>query len=237
MPVLCAGALVAVVVAAVWQSNRKDAPPPAAVEAPPPVGRDALARETKARIDELNAIEPGDWAGFDRTAPGRKVLASGDTASRDALVAAEEKWVDDRAVSLRGMQAQLQTLIGLQSLPRESPARVNWYAEVQSVMALQSLDRTDGRFKFARATLFAGAQAAVESEVAAYHATKHFHRAHGIARKHAVDWNATATLLGPNEVAKLDALRKTCAALANPDVPDPDPDGDPDIAPPPRPKQ
>jgi hypothetical protein len=193
--------------------------------------REWFARALKARTEELEKLTAGDWAGFDRTAPARKSLASSDTASRDALIAAEEKWADVSATELLKVQARLKTVNDQRAVP------VNWTAAAKSLMALQSLDSTDGRFKSARQKLFNGARAAVETEIAEYHKTKHFHRAHGIARKHAVDWNATATLLGPDEVAKLDALRKKCAALANPDVPDPDPDGDPDIAPPPRPKQ
>lgn len=225
VPALCAGALVAVVVAAVWQANRKDTPP-AAVDVPKPVDRDALARETKARIDELNTLR-GSWAGFDRTAPARRALAESDTEARAALIAAEEKWV-----------SQLFDGRVLACEPGIPPPPGELYRDREKMLlALPAVDMSEGRFKEARRELFNAAHREVASFVEDYQKTKHFHRAHGIARKHAVDWNATATLLGPDEVAKLDALRKRCAALANPDVPDPDPDGDPDIAPPPRPKQ
>lgn len=229
VPVLCVGAIVALVVGVTWYTNRTFVP---RLEE----DRDTNARETKVRVDELNALKLGDWEGFDRTAPDRKALAEKDSPSRAALIAAEEKWALKHVVELLKVQARLKTVEDDPWGARAKIARVNWHETEKNLLALNSIDRTDGRFKSARQALYNGAQGAIESEIAEYHKTKHFHRAHGVARKHAVDWNATATLLGPDEVGKLDALRKKCAALANPDVPDPDPVSEPDIAPPPRPK-
>jgi hypothetical protein len=58
----------------------------------------------------------------------------------------------------------------------------------------------------------------------------------GLARKHAVEWDATARVLGPDVVAKLDAMRTACAmfaALAEKAAPSPDAI---EVAPPPRTK-
>ncbi len=225
VPVLCVGAIVALVVGVAWRANRTIVPQ---LEA----DRDLNARETKVRVDELNALKLGDWDAFDRTAPDRKALADKDAPSRAALIEAEEKWAATTLAFLWFQDSKNRRNL----LAGERPARTNWRLVEQQLLALNAIDRTDGRFKRTRQNLLDSAHGEVVEDVAAHHAAKHFHRAHGIARKHAVEWNATATLLGPDEVAKLDALRKKCAALAKPDVPDPDPADEPDVAPPPRPK-
>ncbi|MBN9119761.1 MAG: hypothetical protein J0I06_11490, partial [Planctomycetes bacterium] len=169
---------------------------------------EAAAREWLGRAVEARAAELSDGLKgrdlFDRTAPARKALADAFPETRPQLVAAEEGWVGDPAGRLRSIRVYL-----------EPSDRANWSAIEKNILSLNSLDTSAGRFKGARRSLFEAAHEDARSDVAAHLEAGRYDRAFGVARKHAVEWNATAAVLGPDEVRKLDALA-SIAALALP---------------------
>jgi len=185
--------------------------------------RQWLANARSARTDELRKLPPGDWAAFDRTAAGRKALAEAFPECRAGLLQAEDEWV---------REASEWHLTSSSHLPMRSKCR-----QIETdLLALNSLDKSEGRFATARLRLFAVAHDAAQKEVAAHLEAGRYEIAFGLARKHAVDWNATAAILGAEELKKLDKLRETCGffdKLASKAAKPADPA---DIAPEPRPK-
>jgi hypothetical protein len=183
-----------------------------------------LARAVTAKQEELFGLRIRDWEMFDRTAPGRRVLAEAFPECRAELVAAEEDWVELSAVGVTNRDAE-----------REEKGRFpteDWPAIEKAVLALKSLDTGDGRFTRTRRSLFADAHGDVQWMIAAHLKAGRYDLAFGLARRHAVEWNATAAVLGPEELKKLDSLRETCEKLAAKAAP---PDAA-EVAPPPRPK-
>ncbi len=183
--------------------------------------REWIQRARAERDAELRKVPPGDWAGFDRTAPGRQALVEAFGGLRGLLVVSEDAWVNRsvRAI-VAGRKAQ--------------PLRQMCLALEKDVLALQSLNPDDGRFAAARQYLFQQAHEAVQREVTAHLEAGQYDRAFGVARAHAVEWSATATLLG--EAEKLDQLREHCEALARLYEVSAKPAAPTDIAPPPRAK-
>jgi hypothetical protein len=155
-----------------------------------------LIRATQARIDELAKGQAGDWDVFTRTAPGRHAFAAAFPMMRSALVKAEEDW------ALRA------TAPDAASWP-DQPYRVRLRGRETDLLGLKALDTTPGRFKEARRRLFELAHEDVKREVTKYLAAGRDDQVFGPTRAHAVEWNATATILGPEEVKKLDKLRAT----------------------------
>ena len=189
-----------------------------------------IARAVAHRMSELKNLPPGDWEAFDRTAAGRRAITEiGVTIyameARDALARAEEDWVND----------SVEALIERADAADDTPPAGVWRDIEKDILALDSLDTDEGRFKAARRRLFDLAYVSVSAEANRHIKAERYNRAFGVARKHAVEWNATATVLGARDVKKLDALREKCAALVAPDSVDPDGDV-PEIAPPPRTK-
>lgn len=191
--------------------------------------REWLDRAVKARAEELSGV--WDWAGFDRTAPGRKALAEAFPEARSGLMTAEDEWVQMMAfrwVIPRGLPP---------AVPRSPFAPLgttDGRAVEKDILALNSLDRTGERFRSARQSLFVAAHEDTKELIAAHHKAGRYAAAFGLARKHAVDWNAPATVLG--EVKKLDELRNRCEALAKLHENDPEPTEPVEIAPAPRPR-
>lgn len=188
-----------------------------------------IDRATALRRSELDVLPRGDWAAFDRTAPARRALAEIGPAmvaaeTREVLANAENDWVSESVEALVERNGEIGTRAEV------------WRAIEADVLALQSLDAEDDRFKAARGRLFDLAHAAASSVTDRLIQAGRTNAALGVARKHAVEWNATATVLGVRDVRRLDALRERCAALVKPGVADPDPADEPDIAPPPRAK-
>lgn len=164
--------------------------------------KEALA----VRRGELDGAT-GDPVAFDRTAPGRKTLAAAFPDTRAELVKAEEEWAERTAVRLvRDGEAH--------DAKKDPRFPVKWRACYSDLLSVDSLDKDDGRFRWARRTLFAAAHAAAQRSVTAHLEAGRYDDAFGLARKHAVDWNATAAILGEDEVKKLDALRDYCEAFA-----------------------
>jgi hypothetical protein len=183
-----------------------------------------LARAEQAKRDELIQQPQGDWPAFDRTAAGRKVLAKAFPDSLPALVNAEEAWVDESVESL--IEIKLA-----ENHARVPPRAETWRSIEENVRTLESLETSDNRFQSARKRLFDLAHVATQREITAHIQAQRYYLIFGVARKHAVDWDATARVLGADAVAKLDTLRATCAIIDAliPEEP-------PDVAPAPREK-
>jgi hypothetical protein len=182
----------------------------------------------KAKAGELTAA-PGDWAAFDRTAPGRKVLAEAFPASRDSLGDAENEWVYTAVLGQRASPAP--------AVPGGAlPGRTDWRAIEKTVLALPALDTSESRFKKARDPLFTSAHDDAKSAIAAHLEAGRYDLAFGAARKHAVEWSATATVLGTSEVQKLDKLREHCESFAKLYDVSAKPADPAELAPPPRAK-
>lgn len=193
-----------------------------------------IARAVLYRQHELEKLPSGDWLAFDQTAPGRLALAEIGVASfalitREELAKAEEEWVNE----------SVEALVEQQSMRNEGADQVRadvWRAIEKDILALKSLDTSDDRFKAARRRLFDLAYASTLAETGRLIKAGRHNAAWGVARRYAVEWNATAGVLGARDVKKLDALREKCAALVKPGVADPDPADEDNIAPPPRAK-
>jgi hypothetical protein len=186
-----------------------------------------LAVQTK--IDELirgegNRLTGSDWSRFDRTAPGRMALAEAFPETRPALLEAEEEWARKAiALALTPMRPE-------STLPLRETCRTT----LNDLLALKSLDTSDHRLKEARRWLFVIAYSAAQSEAAAHLDAGRYNAAFGVAFGHAVAWNTTAAMLGPQEQKSLDELLghyRYLAALAAKAS-----SAEPDIAPPPRTK-
>ena len=182
-----------------------------------------------AKLDELRKLPLGDWAAFDQTADGRKALADAFPEARDVLVRAENEWVDSAI--------ELTISNNLTPKPGALPTRHTFWNKAHAdVLALKALDAGDGRFRKTRERLFVVAHDAAKAEITARLGAGEYDVAFGVARTHAVAFHSTATILGAEEVNKLDRLRETCeffAVLAAKAVP---PADAPDVAPPPRTK-
>jgi hypothetical protein len=185
-----------------------------------------LDRAVKARTEELSDVPKWDLAGFDRSAPGRKALAEALPECRPEVVRADDEWGRSAALLPAGF--------GLLPYVEGERPPVDWRAVEKNLLALNSLDASDGRFKSARASLFERAHTDTKSLIAAHLDAGRYEQAFGLARKHMVEWNATATALG--EVKKLDALREYCESLARLYDASAKPTEPAEIAPPPRTK-
>lgn len=163
---------------------------------------------------------PGDLAAFERTAPGRKTLAEAFPETRDKLVSLEEA-------------CALKSNLWVTFRRPATPARVDWRGAEKALLALPALDTSETRFKDARGWLFEQAHDDAKGEVAAHLEAGRYDAAFAAARRHAVEWNASAAALGNAEVKKLDALRDYCEAFAKLSEVSA---GAVEVAPPPRPK-
>jgi len=166
--------------------------------------REWLTLAVRTKTEELAKLPRGEWAEFDRTAPGRQMLAAAFPSRYPALVRAEREWVD----------SSVEHLISNHSKPKPDPIPFRqgfWIQTHTDILALKSLDRTGNRFAKTRIRLFTVAHAVAQREVAAHLEAGAYDLAFGVARKHSVEWQAAATLLGPEELKKLDTLRAACA--------------------------
>jgi hypothetical protein len=182
--------------------------------------REWVSRAVGAKVDELVKAH-GDGDAFDRTAPGRKALVEVFPETRDELLTAEEEWGE---VTARGP-------VWLELARGEQP-KADWRGLEKSLLARQAIDTSDARFKKARGELFAFAHDEAQAKAAAHLEAGRYDSAFGVARKHAFEWNATATILG--EQRKLDDFRERYAffaALAASATPPPELI---EVAPPPR---
>jgi hypothetical protein len=149
---------------------------------------------------QLEKVLPGDWAEFNDTAPGRKSLAEAFPHTRNALLLAEAGWVDS--------SAEFIVSNNLTPKPGAKPQPSGFWLDThKDVMALQSLDTSDGRFVQARQRLFKVAHEAAQREVNAHMDANRYGIASAIATRHALDWNSTAVLLGKTETEAIDSLR------------------------------
>jgi hypothetical protein len=189
--------------------------------------REWVQRAVGAKTAELVKIERNlveierTWDAFDRTAPGRKALAEAFPETRAELVSAEEAWASATVLGPVTLQ-----------VPPGSRLWVDWRDLEKALLARPAIDTSDGRFKKIRGELFALAHDQAQWDAAAHLDAKRYDRAFGVARKHAVEWSATAVILG--EQKKLDDFRERYAffaALAANATPSPEVL---EVAPPPR---
>src|SRR5262245_14133829 len=194
--------------------------------------RQWLSNALSAKTRELEKLPQNNWEefseGFNKTAAGRKALAEAFPETRETLLRAETDWVD----------AAVEVIVtnNLSPQPGEPPpARDFWLKTHSEVLALQSLDDSDRRFVKSRLRLFTVAHQTAQRDIIAHLAAGRYEAASNVARTHQVQWDATAALLGGNELAMLAKLRETCkypadlAAKASSTE-------TPEISPPPRPK-
>ncbi|MCS6866280.1 MAG: hypothetical protein RMJ56_09525 [Gemmataceae bacterium] len=188
-----------------------------------------LKRATEKIVNEWRQMPPGDWSAFERTALERRSLVQAFPDIRGELLPAEADWID------RSIQHELERAAQARRTG-EAPRRYFWRELEREVLELPTLDTTEHRFLTSRRRLFEQAHATAQAEAIALLQAGNYTKAHNLARKHAVDWNATAALLGPGELKKLDQLRSLCFffdlmfATIEPPAPA-------EIAPPPRERQ
>jgi hypothetical protein len=154
---------------------------------------------------ELKKLARGDWAAFEHTASGRHALVHASSRSLEPLIMAEEKWVFETIVAvLTEFQDEMNP-----KLKREVCQDLE-----RQLLSLQSLDTSSARFRNARGLLFRTAVNTADSEIKIQLEAKRFEHAYGIARKLAVDWFATAGILGPDQQKRLTELRENCRIQA-----------------------
>jgi hypothetical protein len=201
--------------------------PPASWKPIADTTRQWLRRAVDAKVDELTKAQH-DWDAFDRTAPGRRKLMDAFPETYAELAAAEEEWVQVTVLA----QAWLRIAAG----ERPKPPAGGWLGREKAILSLPSLDTRDVRFKTTREELFRFAHDDAKSSVTAHLDAGRYEQAFGVARKHAVEWSATAAVLGADEVKQLDALRDSCETFARLFEVSAKPTEPADIAPPPRAK-
>ncbi len=167
---------------------------------------------------------PSDWLTFSERASERRKLVNAIPDTRDREIEWEERWVEN----------SVRQLIEL-GLKSEKPvARDHWQRIHEEILALQSVDMSEKRFAKARTQLFAVAHDAAKRQIAKHLQQGEFDLAYGVARVHAVTWDATAAL--SDKQLELHSTRLVCQYLAHIYsnlTPPPDPE---EIAPPPRAK-
>ncbi len=162
-----------------------------------------LQRAIEHHCDKLLQLPARDWSAFERSAIERHNLVQAFPEIRGQLLRAEADWV------ARSVQRELDRVTQAR-LTGEAPRSYFWRELERELLELPTLDTTDQRFLDSRRQLFEHAHATAQAEAIGLLQAGHYAKAHGMARKHAVDWNATATLLGPPELKKLDELRNLC---------------------------
>jgi predicted kinase len=175
---------------------------------------------------ELQAVAPGDWLAFNHNAVARRELVEVAFLADDDLFALETEWVEE---SVRELIAEARK-------STQPVARDHWRRIHADILALQSLDKSEERFAKARTLLFAVAHEQARQQVNDLLQRGQFDLAYGVARAHAVEWDATAAIAGSRLRRELHSLRLVCQYLAHiySDLtPPPDPE---EIAPPPRAK-
>jgi hypothetical protein len=203
-------------------------------EAPVDVAvRQWLSNAVHAKTNELSKLPQKDWEAFcdafNKTATGRKALAEAFPQTRDTLIRAEEDWVD----------STIELIVSNVLTPKPDkapPTREEWLSVHKEVLALKSVDDGDRRFAKARQRLFMVAHQAAQRDIAARFAAGQYEVALGIATSHKVNWDATAAILGANELKLLFELRETCDYFAKLDAVAARPPEAPEVAPPPRTK-
>jgi hypothetical protein len=157
--------------------------------------------------DELQKQPHGDWAAFNRTAPNRQEFVKLFPAARDSLAVTEEEWVN-KSVEWLIAETILAAPVGTRLR-----AEV-WRDMEKEILSLTSLDTSDERFRTARKRLFELAHGARQSEITAHLEAKRYALMFSAARKHALEWDATAKMLGPEALKKIDTLRAACQPFA-----------------------
>lgn len=168
-----------------------------------------IDRAVTARKNELNQLADADWPGFDHTATARHSLANaflrGSYRTPAKLIAAEEEW---------GLKSVTTTLAANYLQMNPKLMRETCSETEKQLLSLNSLDSTPERFRSARELLFRTVLNAANNEVQSHIKSGQFALAYGIARKLAVDWFASAQLLGTKEQQELVTLRENCRRLA-----------------------
>jgi hypothetical protein len=165
-----------------------------------------------ARKNELEMLTPADWDGFNRTSAGRHSLVQAFPKTRDQLISAEQEWVREATISnLRSIQRKPRPSVEMN--PKQT--REVCHETDKHLLALKSLDNSPTRFQEHHKLLFHIAMAAVDGETENHLAVGRADIAYGIARKFAVDWFATAEMLGPNQLKRLEELREKCRDRAD----------------------
>ncbi len=191
--------------------------------------RQWLSNALHAKTHELEKLKPGDWAGFNDTAFGRRTLVEALPDTRATILRAEREWVDSSVDSI--VANNLAPKAGEGPTRREFWKQIHW-----EILALKSLDAEDNRFSQARGWLFKVAHDTAVSEAVAHFGAGDYHLAFGVARTHSVAWSATAAILGPSEEKSLTEFRGTYEffdLLASKSAKPVEP---PETAPPPRTK-
>ncbi|MBA4064185.1 MAG: hypothetical protein C0501_10815 [Isosphaera sp.] len=191
--------------------------------------RDWVGRSVEARVADLRDPAVERLTELERSADARHALAAAFPDTRARLAAAEDEHVLRRVefyVSLpwAGRDADLK-----EATPKE---RREWCGRHRDlILELRSLDATPERFRAARGVLFRAAHEAAREECRTHLAAGRYAAAFGVARAHAVEWFATAEILGPEEQRDLAGLRDGYRYLA---ALDQKAGAAPDPAPPPR---
>jgi len=188
-------------------------------------------RSLSARLEELHQLPLQDWVGFERTAAGRRLLATSFPQCKTKLIETESQVIDKWVRQLATRTAEEGALS-----PNEH--RKLCRATSNQLQVLKSLDPRPGRFREAQEILFRTAHHYAELEVRNYTAAQRYDLAFAVASGHWLEWLAIARQLGPRETKQLNELREmTRAAFLKhgESIPLAPPPRSRETAPPPRP--
>jgi len=188
---------------------------------------------------KLEALPRRDWEGFNRTSSERMALAEAFYFAEKQLERAEETWV------FESISDELQIIL-IHTDPKMIRERCR--EAQQQLLTLKCIAPHDYRFPESRRLLFQLALSAVQKETEHHIKAGRVDIAYGIARKFAVDWFATAEMIGEGQTKRLEELRDKCRDRADvagktddspeitplPRVRDTAPTTIPELAPPPR---
>ncbi len=163
--------------------------------------RDWIRRAVAVKKSELEKLSREDWVGFDQTAPGRYALFDAFYDSHSQLISTEGEWILDTVTAI---------LPNIHSMMNPKLMREKCCETEKQLLALNSLDTSSERFREARTLLFRTALHSAQSEIQSLLEAGRVDVAYGIARKLAVDWFATAEILGPEQLKRLEDLRDRC---------------------------
>jgi hypothetical protein len=196
--------------------------------------QDWLNRAVAARIVELNRLSPDQWERVQSTTPLRRRLAQYDSAARQGLIEAEQRWLQ-RSLNSHLEQAEQH----LSTSPRLTHQHCRQLKE--RLRQLQLLEHPpDAWQKPALQRVFALAQRAAVQEVMQHIQAQRYLQAYSFARIHAIDWLPVVASWGAPYRQRIESLRDATRYLAllaerAPEtLPPPRPADAIEIAPPPR---
>ncbi|MBA4189238.1 MAG: hypothetical protein C0467_14675 [Planctomycetaceae bacterium] len=163
-------------------------------------------RSARFWANELNSVASGNFGAF-LAWIARCNAVTAILPNADILAKAEVDWVDHSVNTAIERYEHLRKF-----MPARARDELVTTAKEIQVISKASADRVP--FQAARQKLFDTALARTRAEVWAFIESGAYDRAFGVARTHAVEWSAEASILGPEATQNLSDMREGCRYLA-----------------------